>query len=177
MAGGREARAHSNARLTRDRGRGRRACPRVANATRRPAGVGRRRPRLHRRDPRGAPAGCRRHEPDRRRAIRAPSDRRAQAQRHQMAVRTEANRLAAAVTALRNRALPSGPQPAARSREQLVIESSPLLRGEREEISLLDDRTRAHLEKLARVLDEYKTSVFKPRRLCLRRCLLWSKGL
>lgn len=93
------------------------------------------------------------------------------------AVRTEANRLAAAVTALRNRALPSGPQLAARSREQLVIESSPLLRGEREEISLLDDRTRAHLEKLARVLDEYKTSVFKPRRLCLRRCLLWSKGL
>ena len=53
------------------------------------------------------------------------------------AVRTEANRVAAAVAALRNRALPSGPQPAARSREQLVIESSPLLRGEREEISLL----------------------------------------
>jgi hypothetical protein len=74
------------------------------------------------------------------------------------AVRVEARRLEIAVSALR-RALPSAPQPAARFREQLVVESSPLLRGEREEISLLDDQTRGVLEELAGILDEYNARI------------------
>jgi hypothetical protein len=75
------------------------------------------------------------------------------------AIKVEAARLDAAVSALRGNALPSAPQPAARSREQLVIQSSPLLRGEREEISLLDDQTRTHLEKVAGLLDEYNSRI------------------
>ena len=56
------------------------------------------------------------------------------------AVRAEARRLETAVWALKSRALPSKPQPASsRRREHLVIQSSPLLRGEREEMSFLDD--------------------------------------
>jgi len=46
----------------------------------------------------------------------------------------------------------------------LIIESSPLLRGERAEISLLDDQTRRLLEELAGIIDEYnlriQTAVF-----------------
>ena len=60
------------------------------------------------------------------------------------AVKAEIRRLEISIAALR-RALPSGPQPANRRTEQLVIESSPLLTGEREEIALLDDKTRALL--------------------------------
>jgi hypothetical protein len=74
------------------------------------------------------------------------------------AVRAEGRRLEVAVSALR-RALPSAPQPAARLREQLVITSSPLLRGEREEISLLDDQTRTLLQQLAGILDEYNLRI------------------
>jgi hypothetical protein len=55
------------------------------------------------------------------------------------AVRAEAMRLEAAVLARKDRALPSGPQRAARNREQYLIASSALLRGEREDMSLLDD--------------------------------------
>jgi hypothetical protein len=93
----------------------------------------------------------------------------AQAARHQIderrlsvikwAVSIEANRLEAAVSALDDRALPSRPQPAARTRNQLLIESSPLLRGEREEIALLDDQVRTRLEKLASLLDEYNSRI------------------
>jgi len=75
------------------------------------------------------------------------------------AVRVEGKRLEAAIAALRGNALPSGPQPANRTREQLIIESSPLLRGEREEISLLDDQTRGLLEELAGIIDEYNSRI------------------
>jgi hypothetical protein len=37
--------------------------------------------------------------------------------------------------------LPSGPGWASRTSEQLIIESSPLLRGEREDMALLEDET------------------------------------
>jgi hypothetical protein len=75
------------------------------------------------------------------------------------AVRVEARRLAIAVLALRDNALPSKPQAANRYKEQLIIKSSPLLRGEREEISLLDDQTRALLEELAGIVDEYNARI------------------
>jgi hypothetical protein len=74
------------------------------------------------------------------------------------AIRAEGRRLDVAIVALR-RALPSRPQPANRSREQLVIKSSPLLRGEREDISLLDDQTRTRLEAVAVYLDEYNALI------------------
>ena len=41
----------------------------------------------------------------------------------------------------------------------MIIESSPLLRGEREEISLLDDQTRRLLEELAGIIDEYNSRI------------------
>jgi hypothetical protein len=78
------------------------------------------------------------------------------------AVKTEARRLETAVWALKpdgGGALPSGQQYASRSREQLVIESSALLRGEREDMSLLDDRTRTLLEEVAGVLDDYNSRI------------------
>jgi hypothetical protein len=74
------------------------------------------------------------------------------------AVRAEVRRLEISISVLR-RALPSAPQPANRLTEQLVIESSPLLTGEREEIALLDDKTRALLERLAGMLDEYNRRI------------------
>jgi hypothetical protein len=74
------------------------------------------------------------------------------------AVRAEVRRLETSISALR-RALPSAPQPANRLAEQLVIESSRLLTGEREEIALLDDKTRALLERLAGILDEYNRRI------------------
>jgi hypothetical protein len=75
------------------------------------------------------------------------------------AVSAEGRRLDAVVSALRHRALPSAPQPAARRREQLIIRSSPLLRGEWEEIALLDDRTRGLLEELAELVDKYNSRI------------------
>ena len=76
------------------------------------------------------------------------------------ALRAEGTRLHAVVLALRGRALPSAPQPAARSAEQLVIESSPLLRGEHgTEMALLDDQTRAVLEKVAGIVAEYNSRI------------------
>jgi hypothetical protein len=75
------------------------------------------------------------------------------------AIRAEGTRLHAAVLALRDRALPSAPQAAARRRQQLLIDSSPLLRGEWDEISLLDDQTRARLEEVAGILDEYNLRI------------------
>jgi hypothetical protein len=45
------------------------------------------------------------------------------------------------------------------SREQLTIESSPLLRGERQDMALLDDRTQAVLEEVATILAEYNLRV------------------
>ena len=53
-----------------------------------------------------------------------------------------------------------GPQlAAARRREQLAIESSPLLRGEREDLSLLDDETRAHIQRVADALYRYNACI------------------
>ena len=75
------------------------------------------------------------------------------------ALRAEGTRLHATVLALRGRALPSAPQAAARRRQQLLIDSSPLLRGEWDEISLLDDQTRARLEEVAGILDEYNLRI------------------
>jgi hypothetical protein len=75
------------------------------------------------------------------------------------AVKVEGKRLEAAISALRGNALPSKPQPANRTWEQLIIESSPLLRGEREDISLLDDQTRGLLEELAGIIDEYNSRI------------------
>ncbi len=78
------------------------------------------------------------------------------------AVRAERRRLEAAIWALSptgGGALPSGPQPASRRREQLVIESSALLRGEREDIALLDDRRRALLEDVAAAIDDYNSRI------------------
>jgi hypothetical protein len=49
--------------------------------------------------------------------------------------------------------------PALRFLPQLVIEISPLLRGEREDISLLDDQTRTRLEAVAENLDEYNARI------------------
>lgn len=74
------------------------------------------------------------------------------------AVRVEVRRLKISISALR-RALPSAPQAANRLAEQLVIERSPLLTGQREEIALLDDKTRALLERLAGILDEYNRRI------------------
>ena len=74
------------------------------------------------------------------------------------AIRVEGRRLEAATSTLLA-ALPSAQSPANRSREQLIIESSPLLRGEREEISLLDDQTRRLLEELAGIIDEYNSRI------------------
>jgi hypothetical protein len=75
------------------------------------------------------------------------------------AMRAEGTRLDAAVFALRDNALPSAPQPAERLTEQLVIESSPLLRGEREEMALLDDQTRDALQKVAGIVAEYNSRI------------------
>jgi hypothetical protein len=77
----------------------------------------------------------------------------------QWAIRTEGRRLGAAVQALRGNALPSQPQPASRSREQLIIQSSPLLRGERAEMALLDDQMRSLLEEVAGIVDEYNARI------------------
>ena len=74
------------------------------------------------------------------------------------AIRAEGTRLHAAVSALQ-RALPSAPQPPNRRRQQLEIESSPLLRGEWEEIALLDDQTRAVLERVAGIVGEYNLRI------------------
>ena len=74
------------------------------------------------------------------------------------AVRAEGQWLGITAAAIL-RALPSRPQPAARSREQLVIASSPLLRGEREDIALLDDRTRDLLEEVAETLNDYNSRI------------------
>ena len=56
-------------------------------------------------------------------------------------------------------AVPSAPQPMDRDRKQLLIASSPLLRGEREDIALLNDRTLVLLEEVAAVLDRYNASI------------------
>jgi len=74
------------------------------------------------------------------------------------AIRVEGRRLEATTSTLLA-ALPSAQSPANRSREQLIIESSPLLRGERAEISLLDDQTRRLLEELAGIIDEYNSRI------------------
>ena len=74
------------------------------------------------------------------------------------AVRAEGQWLGITAAAML-RALPSGPQPAARSRDQLLIASSPLLRGEREDIALLDDEMRATLEKVSDTLNDYNSRI------------------
>jgi hypothetical protein len=74
------------------------------------------------------------------------------------AVRAEVKRLETSILAV-SRALPSAPQPANRRAEQLVIASSSLLRGERENIALLDEKTRALLEGVASMLDEYNRRI------------------
>jgi hypothetical protein len=52
-------------------------------------------------------------------------------------------------------------------REQLTIASSPLLRGEREDIALLDPVTLKNLEDIANVLDDYNSRIetARPRRV------------
>jgi hypothetical protein len=75
------------------------------------------------------------------------------------AVRVEGRRLRAAVDARRDRALPSKPRFAARRVEQLVIKSGALLRGEREDMALLDSETRTRLEEISSVLDEYNARI------------------
>jgi hypothetical protein len=81
------------------------------------------------------------------------------------AVQAEARRLEAAVWALEppprgNGALPSaGPRYASRRTEQLLIASSPLLRGEWEELVLLGDETRALLEEVGAALDGYNSRI------------------
>jgi hypothetical protein len=74
------------------------------------------------------------------------------------AVRGEGRRLETAAALMRE-ALPSAPGWASRDKDQLVIESSSLLRAEREDMALLDDETRALLEEVAGVLDEYNTRI------------------
>jgi hypothetical protein len=59
----------------------------------------------------------------------------------------------AAVT--RDAAAPHGQKAPGLPIAQLAIESSPVGRGEREEIALLDDRMRAVFEELGGVIDEY----------------------
>ena len=59
----------------------------------------------------------------------------------------------AAVT--RDSAAPLGQEVSVLPIAQLAIESSPLGRGEREEMALLDDRMRAVFEELTSVIDEY----------------------
>ena len=59
----------------------------------------------------------------------------------------------AAVT--RDAASPHGQEAPVLPIAQLAIESSPLGRGEREEMTLLDDRMRAVFEELGGVIDEY----------------------
>src|SRR5262249_2380217 len=71
------------------------------------------------------------------------------------AVLSEARRLEGAAAIMQTEALPSAAGWHERTREQLRIESSPLLRGEREDIALLDDATREALEALADTLDDY----------------------
>lgn len=74
------------------------------------------------------------------------------------AVRAEGSRLRAEIDA-RHRALPSKAQFAARRVEQLVIESSPLLRGQREDMALLDIEPRRCLEEISSALDEYNAQI------------------
>ena len=56
-------------------------------------------------------------------------------------------------------ALPSASGYAARTNEQLVIETSALLRGEREDMALLDDETRELLREIADTLDAYNLRI------------------
>jgi len=76
------------------------------------------------------------------------------------AIWVEGMRLEKAVWARKARALPSGSQlVSARRKEQLAIESSPLLRGEREDLALLDDETRIRLQRVADALYRYNACV------------------
>ena len=76
------------------------------------------------------------------------------------AIWVEGRRLEKAVSARKGRALPTGPQPvSARRKEQFVIDSSPLLRGEREDLSLLDDETRVRLQRVADALYRYNACI------------------
>src|ERR1044071_259182 len=76
------------------------------------------------------------------------------------AIWVEGRRLEKAVSARKGRALPTGPQlVSARRKEQLVIDSSPLLRGEREDLSLLDEETRVRLQRVADALYRYNACI------------------
>jgi hypothetical protein len=92
------------------------------------------------------------------RAAREESDRR-RLSVVKWAVRAEGKRLGTAAALMMREALPSAPQPATRSREQLTISSSSLLRGEREDIALLDDETRERLQEIADTLDAYNLRI------------------
>jgi hypothetical protein len=91
------------------------------------------------------------------------------------AVKTEGKRLEQATAAVR-RALPFEMPPpgtgggagySAGGTEQLIIPSSSLLRGEREDIALLDEETRKNLENLANALNDYNSRIqtARPRRV------------
>jgi hypothetical protein len=76
------------------------------------------------------------------------------------AIWVEGRRLEKAVSARKGRALPTEPQlVSARRKEQLVIDSSPLVRGEREDLSLLDDETRVRLQRVADALYRYNACI------------------
>ena len=74
-------------------------------------------------------------------------------------VRAEGRRLKAAVWARRGRMLPSAPQKTDRSPRELVIASSPLLRGERKDMALLDDTMRRRLEEVGKAIDDYNACI------------------
>jgi len=95
-------------------------------------------------------------------AARAESDRR-RLSVIRWAVLSEVRRLETAAIIMQE-ALPSAAGWASRAAEQLIIESSPLLRGEREDIALLDDKTRELLEVLADTLDAYNLHIATAKR-------------
>jgi hypothetical protein len=74
------------------------------------------------------------------------------------AIRSEARRLESEAQA-RRRALPSAPQPANLDKEALLIASSPLLRGERADISLVSIEIQEQLADLSLLLDQYNAHV------------------
>lgn len=75
------------------------------------------------------------------------------------AIRAEGKRLGTAAALMMREALPSAPGWASRTNEQLLIESSPLLRGEREDMGLVDGETLALLREIADTLDAYNLRI------------------
>ena len=94
-------------------------------------------------------------------AAREESDRRRRSV-IEWAARAEGRRIETVVWALKpdgGGGLPSAPGWHSRTKEQLVIESSPLLRGAREDMALLDDGQRTLLKNIADVLHRYNVRI------------------